>query len=131
MPELRECVAFWLIASEFFTRALAASLCLRILRLWADAADSNVSETRLTTNGLPYVLENTSTVKRGSWGRQSPLYPPQLRPTKSRPNPPKLETYELFEIDKTMRTLILGFRQREEDGGRTLYAKVCIGALSI
>lgn len=127
MPEIRECLAFYHIARNWFERAQKDEQLLHIQCIWADAADSNHSETKLTKDGLPFVLPNTSTIKRGNKGSQYPLFPPTLRMTKRRPDPPALNTYQLFEVDKTMRSLILGFRQDPKDGGRTLYGKVrCI-----
>ena len=124
MPEIRECIAFYLLVLAFFHKALEDELDLTVIALWADAIDSKTGEKSLSSDGCPYILRNTSTTKRGHRGGQSFLFPTPLRKSADNPNPPLIDTYRLFNVDKAMRSLILGFKQDEEDGGRVLYVKV-------
>ena len=58
---------------------------------------------------LPYELDSTSVIQRGSKDHQSPVFPPWMKSSATTPNPPSLDILVLESIKSTHRALILGF----------------------
>ncbi|KAJ7022801.1 hypothetical protein C8F04DRAFT_1194154 [Mycena alexandri] len=117
MPELRETSASGLIAQEGIETVLAASSSLVVEDIVADATAAEAGAPDASDRakqGLPYSLDSTSTIVRGSLNHQTPVYPPMLRvipdtsypPT---PYPPSLRSLTLCAVQSTHRALILKF----------------------
>ncbi|KAJ7663721.1 hypothetical protein DFH06DRAFT_1041932 [Mycena polygramma] len=114
MPETREAAAAALIAAIGLSMAQALSADLRVQQIVCDASQVEAEAfgaTERARQGLPYVLEPTSTLVRGSLNHQAPVYPQFLIPPSDSypptPYPPTLKSLVLCGVQSTHRALIL------------------------
>ncbi|TEB35855.1 hypothetical protein FA13DRAFT_1727396 [Coprinellus micaceus] len=117
MPETRECICCGVITEERFEHVCKKGHDLHIKAIWIDPTETEAPIH--SPHGYAFTLDNTSPpFCRGNANHQKPLFPPtlSLEKTEDRPDPPLI---------RTPRALILGFQQSDEDGGRTLFLKVC------
>src|ERR1700728_3422350 len=106
MPEFRECLAHYIFIIWLWNNHKSEYI---LLGLWADLTDSEVKRSGLAKNGLVQKLRPTSTIKRGSKGSQTCIYPPTLQKTKKIQNPAPLSMLELKEISHNPRAIFLDF----------------------
>ncbi|KAF8153547.1 hypothetical protein K438DRAFT_1987680 [Mycena galopus ATCC 62051] len=112
MPETRETTGSGKQAQmEYQTaKAAGASFVLENIAVDATKAEAKRSDaSREAKDGLVYILDATSAIKRGQNHHQTHVYPPQLRVTTKNPDPPPLSTLVLEKITYTHRALILHF----------------------
>ncbi|KAK7019281.1 hypothetical protein R3P38DRAFT_2975923 [Favolaschia claudopus] len=112
MPETRESKASFLAAMKRLKELLEAGIKLQLLGIDIDATEAE--ETKFPKDhpaslGLPYQIDSTCTVKRGTNLSQGPVYPPMWHTTKAAgpADPDPLTTLELKDLSYTYRSLIL------------------------
>ncbi|KAJ6607640.1 hypothetical protein B0H10DRAFT_1956080 [Mycena sp. CBHHK59/15] len=116
MPENREGTSSGMVAQNGLSTAQAAGADLTLVQIVCDATEKEaeaVDASDRARQGLPYELDATSTVVRGSLNQQTPVYPPFLKPP-SEPYPPTpypatLKSLVLSGVESTHRALILHF----------------------
>lgn len=105
MPELRECLAHYWFLLWFFD-LYNSKTSFQLIALWADATPAEEKKVS-AQDGHVYRLTATSSVKRGSKGAQTPLWPLDFTVTKDTPDPPSIQTLELKGVSTTSRAIIL------------------------
>ncbi|KAJ7807722.1 hypothetical protein B0H13DRAFT_1928863 [Mycena leptocephala] len=112
MPESREGTASRKQAQGGFevAKAAGASFVLEDIAAEATKAEAKrANASKEAKEGLVYLLDPSSAIKRGQSRHQTYVFPPQLRVTAQNPNPPPLSTLVLEKITYTHRALILHF----------------------
>ncbi|KAH7906784.1 hypothetical protein BJ138DRAFT_1104858 [Hygrophoropsis aurantiaca] len=116
MPEYRECLAHYLVAQSVFA-AEKPHHNWQVHGIWVDGTEKERSAAPRGTplrNGHVYSLSPNTTIKRGTNGAQTPVWPPKFQcPAKRKrdaPDPPSIEELELQDISYTGRTLVMDFR---------------------
>lgn len=123
MPETRECICCGVVAEVWFNEVCKKGHSLLIKNLWIDPTEKEAEHH--SPEGYAFTLNNTSPpFVRGIVKSQKPLFPPTLMKTTLQPDPPPIQSYALVAVEHSPRALILGFRQSDQDGGRTLFLKV-------
>ncbi|KAJ7152821.1 hypothetical protein C8R46DRAFT_1228382 [Mycena filopes] len=110
MPEPRETSTSGKIAQLGLERAQAEGCDLTVQAIVADLSAQEAAlpgAPEAAQKGHPVALGPDSTVVRGSLNHQAPLYPPQLVPSETTPNPPSLTSLTLRGVESTHRALIL------------------------
>ncbi|KAK6981250.1 hypothetical protein R3P38DRAFT_3464420 [Favolaschia claudopus] len=112
MPECRESRASFLAAMKRLKQLLEAGTKLRLLGIDIDATEAEEAKfpkDHPASLGLPYAIDSTCTVKRGTNLAQEPVYPPMWHTTKAAgpADPDPLTTLELKDMSYTYRSLIL------------------------
>ncbi|KAK6984303.1 hypothetical protein R3P38DRAFT_3269243 [Favolaschia claudopus] len=112
MPECRESKASFLAAMKRLKELLEAGIKLRLLGIDIDATEAEEGKfpkDHPASLGLPYQIDSTCTVKRGTNLAQGPVYPPMWHTTKAAgpTDPDPLTTLELKDLSYTYRSLIL------------------------
>lgn len=120
MPEIAEALSHYHHAFHLFQQYSAAGADFTVLGLYADASEKEALKLRSDSPGRVgqvYEITAESKVKRGSQHSQELLYPPMWRsvPHKTRgrsldkPDPPKISTLKLVNIQSTARAMLLDF----------------------
>jgi len=105
MPELRECIAHYLILCRFLRHCAANGIELHLIGLWADATLKEPEFKKF--NSMVYNLDAKSKVKRGSNNAQTSLWPDMWKESKKIPHPPSITMLKLAKVTYTHRAIIL------------------------
>ncbi len=105
MPELRECIAHYLILLWFLHDCAVNGIELYLIGLWADATHKEPQFKK--HNGMVYRLDAKSKVKRGTNNAQTSLWPDMWKESKKIPHPPSITTLKLAKVTYTNRAIIL------------------------
>jgi hypothetical protein len=110
MPEYRESWVHFLLARHIFTSE--QNLDWTVLGLWADATKKEARAARansLQRAGHVYPLDASSTIKRGTNGAQTSVWPQMWRQMKKGPTPPSIQTLRLCNMESAGRSITLDF----------------------
>ncbi|KAJ6552966.1 hypothetical protein B0H19DRAFT_995362 [Mycena capillaripes] len=114
MPEARESEAEYQFLSSSVTALIESDTCLHVERIDIDATDKEASRFKKNhpaRDGLPYAIESSSTVKRGTNKAQNHVYPQMWRTTGKKKATSSVQhsvtDLTLKEISYTYRALVL------------------------
>ena len=105
MPELRECVAHYLLLLWFLQHCADIGIELHLIGLWSDATQKEPEFKK--HNGMVYRLDAKSKVKRGTNNAQTSLWPEMWKESKKVPHPPSITALKLAKVTYTNRAIIL------------------------
>ena len=112
MPENRELSSSGKLAVHGLSVAQQAGENMALEAIVCDATSVEAKTSGASDRAkleLPYELDSTSVIQRGSKDHQSPVFPPWMKSSATTPNPPSLDILVLESIESTHRALILGF----------------------